>query len=393
MEKGILFVDDEDNIINALKRTFMLSGYRIFFAANGKCGLEILDREKIDLVISDFKMPEMDGTLFLKKVKEKYPHIIRIILSGFIDQKEIVQATCDGIAKSYLTKPWDNDKLKKQISHLFTIYDAINCEEVLKIVRNIEQLPVLPSLYYKVLKLINEDKEIHEISGMIQKEPSYVSKILKIVNSAFYGGEIGSIKQALVFLGRNTIKDIIIYSELFDYLKFEEINGFTPEMLWEHFHLCNKITHLLYEKKYLKRIPEQYHSIGLLHDIGKILIAKYSHTYFRNIIEKWMTASHLSIVDTENSIIGTAHTNLGAYLFDWWNLPEYMIEVCLYHHNPLCEKNQYKELCCLVHIADIFSWKVLSCEQGRAVDESIYNFLNMSEDSVMTEIKKIKKPE
>lgn len=107
----ILFVDDEASILSALRRLFRPHGYRILTAESGAAGLEILSKEKVDMVVSDVRMPEMDGTAFLEKVNAGWPGTVRILLTGYAD----MSTTADAIGKSdifcYVSKPWDGDEL------------------------------------------------------------------------------------------------------------------------------------------------------------------------------------------------------------------------------------------------------------------------------------------
>ena len=86
----ILFVDDEQNVLRSLKRLLYDESWNLFFADSGPKGLEILNQENVDLVVSDVRMPGMDGVAFLKEVKKVYPHIIRIFLSGYADHQAVV---------------------------------------------------------------------------------------------------------------------------------------------------------------------------------------------------------------------------------------------------------------------------------------------------------------
>ena len=108
----LLFVDDEQNILSSLKRLFRPIGYRILLANNGQDGLDVLKKEKIDLVISDMRMPQMDGAEFLSKVKKHWPDTIRILLTGYADISATVEAINSGQIFKYVSKPWnDNDLL------------------------------------------------------------------------------------------------------------------------------------------------------------------------------------------------------------------------------------------------------------------------------------------
>lgn len=107
----LLLVDDEPSILSALRRLFRPHGYRIFIAESGAAGLEILAKEHIDLVISDMRMPEMDGAAFLKQVRERWPQVMRILLTGYADITSTVAAINQGEIYRYIAKPWDDAEM------------------------------------------------------------------------------------------------------------------------------------------------------------------------------------------------------------------------------------------------------------------------------------------
>jgi DNA-binding NtrC family response regulator len=111
----ILIVDDEENILNSLKRLFRKEPYEILTAMNGEEGLKILDDHQVNLIISDLKMPEMNGIEFLKKVKERDSLPLRIMLTGHADLKSVLDAVDQGEVYRFLLKPWDDEELKMTI--------------------------------------------------------------------------------------------------------------------------------------------------------------------------------------------------------------------------------------------------------------------------------------
>lgn len=108
---SLLLVDDEAGILASLRRLFRPHGYRIFTAGSGADGLAILEREAIDLVISDMRMPEMDGATFLKAVRQRWPHTLRILLTGYADIGSTVSAINEGEIYRYIAKPWDDTEM------------------------------------------------------------------------------------------------------------------------------------------------------------------------------------------------------------------------------------------------------------------------------------------
>lgn len=114
---ALLFVDDEVNVLSSLKRLFRPLGYRIFTAESGMLALEVMEREKIDLVISDMRMPQMNGAQFLQKVNERWPETIRILLTGYAEIGATIDAINKGHIYRYISKPWEDNDIVLSIQH------------------------------------------------------------------------------------------------------------------------------------------------------------------------------------------------------------------------------------------------------------------------------------
>lgn len=119
----LLLVDDEANILSALKRLLRSSGYQILTATSGQEALQLLPQHPVDLVISDQRMPHMTGVDFLRQVKTLYPDTIRIVLSGYTELDSVTSAINEGAIYKFLTKPWEDDQLKAHITEALRIKD------------------------------------------------------------------------------------------------------------------------------------------------------------------------------------------------------------------------------------------------------------------------------
>jgi len=117
--RTLLLVDDEANIVAALKRIFRADGYRILTANSGPEGLEILKDNRVDVIISDQRMPNMTGVEFLRQAKKRYPATVRIVLSGYTELQSITDAINEGAIYKFLTKPWDDEQLRANIAEAF----------------------------------------------------------------------------------------------------------------------------------------------------------------------------------------------------------------------------------------------------------------------------------
>ena len=122
--RNLLILDDEPNILRSIKRLLRRDGYRIHLAETAEAALRVLAMHEIQVVLSDQRMPEMNGTEFLSRVKDMYPETIRIVLSGYTDIDSVTDAINRGSIYKFLTKPWDDEQLREQIRQAFLHYEA-----------------------------------------------------------------------------------------------------------------------------------------------------------------------------------------------------------------------------------------------------------------------------
>jgi response regulator RpfG family c-di-GMP phosphodiesterase len=148
--ESLLFVDDESSILSSLRRLFRSLGYTIYVAESGQQGLEILKQHPVDLVISDMRMPEMDGAAFLEQVEKKYPDTVRILLTGFSDIASTIDAINKGKIYRYISKPWEDAEIT------LTVRQALQTK---KLEREKYQLTVQVQRQYAELKDLNENLE------------------------------------------------------------------------------------------------------------------------------------------------------------------------------------------------------------------------------------------
>lgn len=159
---AVLCVDDEVSILNALKRLLRREKYRVITANSAQEALDIIEKQKIQVVISDQRMPVMDGVAFLKKVKERHPDIIRITLTGYTDVDSIREAVNQGHIYKFLLKPWNDDNLILEIRQAFQQYDLVAANRNLnrKVMAQNEELRRLNENLEKLVKERTQDLEI-----------------------------------------------------------------------------------------------------------------------------------------------------------------------------------------------------------------------------------------
>jgi len=227
----------------------------------------------------------------------------------------------------------------------------------------IKDLPTLPPVLDQITKMIEDENSTpKQIAEIIAKDQVLSAKVLKMVNSPVYGfpRRINTIQHALVLLGFNVIKGIIISTTVFDVMSQAMVG------LWEHSLGCATISKIIAEEVGLKD-PEEFAVAGLLHDIGKVVIA-IQLPEEKEKIGKLVVEEDISFFEAEKKVLGFAHDRVNSWLADHWNLPLQTKVALTYHHNP-GSAEFYQEFAKVVHVAD-FITKVL--ELGNSGDDQLH---------------------
>ncbi len=380
MLKTILFVDDELQTLRSIIELFMDTEYEVITANSGREALNILENKKVDVIVSDMKMPKMNGYELLSQVKKRFPHIVRIILSELAEERIVFDALQKNIAKLHILKPWENNVIVETIEKVFQIeYVLKDNKNVLKLINNAEELPTIKMSYQKIISVIENDEEIYKIVDAIECDNSIVIKLLHIVNSSYYAIKTGSIKRAVAYLGLDNIKNIVIASAFIDGLTFNSKDNERLEKLWEHAFISNRIISIVYNEFLNKKIPEAEMNAGLLSNVGIIFMIHSFHDKYMEIFDE-AEIQHISIIDLENKAFGTNHQEIGGYLLQWWDIPLPIVEASLYHHNPFDKNIINKQIVYAAHIAEKYAWDILGENYYIGFDEKVFDELKIDKE-------------
>lgn len=378
MGKRILIVDDEVQILKSLTRAFFDTDYEIFTADGGLDALDLLEREEIDLVISDMRMPLLDGYELLSKIKERYPNIIRIILSGYSEEATIFKAILHNVAKFYILKPWSNEKLLQYISQIFETEDLLKSKDLMLLINNLEKIPTIEASYQHILSMIEKDEDTGYISSEIEKDFAISSKLLQIANSAYYGVQTGSVKHATVYLGLQNLKSLIYSTSILNTFQASSLQDQqSVKDLWTHAMLTNKILHYIYEVFLGKKLPEAASSAGLLHNIGALILMLNYFPEYVSMISK-ARIDQADLLGMEREAFQITHQETGGYLIGWWELPFPIVEAALFHHRPLENNIMNKEVVAAVHIAQHYAFVKMGDPIVSAFYPEVFDFLGIS---------------
>ena len=212
VNKSILFIDDDEMILKALKLRLRRQRklWDMHFAPGSKAAFEALQGRDFDVVVCDFYMPERSGIEVLKQVREQHPKSVRIMLSGSSEESTTVQAL--QVAHKFMLKPFDFESLKAMIAEVFDLQGLVNNPAIRAIVGQSEGLPTLPTIYQELNSAtLNPEVSAADIAKIVKKDMALSAKVLKMVNSAYFGPaqRITSIERAIAFLGTRLIRNLV----------------------------------------------------------------------------------------------------------------------------------------------------------------------------------------
>ena len=220
-------------------------------------------------------------------------------------------------------------------------------EDIQKKLKNVQTLPTIPPIVTKLNEMVeDENTTAFQLGEVIETDQVLTSKLLKMVNSSFFGfpKRISTVSNAIVLLGFNVIKTLIVTSSIFEVMQASDLG------LWEHSLGCATAAGILSKKRNIPN-PEEISTAGLIHDLGKIVIKAELPDEYNKILDIVKERS-IPIREAELEVLGVSHETIASWLISNWNLPARLIIPVEYHHHPN-EAKEYKNIAAICHFADI----------------------------------------
>jgi HD-like signal output (HDOD) protein/CheY-like chemotaxis protein len=359
----ILFVDDEIIMLESLSRSLrpMRKEWDCKFAGSGKEALSILSEKDFDLVVSDMRMPEMDGAELLAKIKHSHPGTMRFVLSGQAEERVFLRSL--GSMHQFLAKPCDFDVLRSAINRGVSLRNYLNSNgQIKKLLLEVDSLPSLPDVYCKLMaELESPDSSLETIGDIISQDVGMTSKILQVANSGFFGysQKVSSPLQAVQILGMDLIQNLVLTYEIFSKLGEFKAGKTIFDRIWKHSIDVAGTSMLLAREEGVDSETENFSfTAGLLHEIGKIVLLLNFPEKFKEFLEVKLRSRGQSNCELEEEVFGLSHAKIGAHLVGLWGLPDPIVEAILFHETPgECATAALSPLT-FVHVANAFEEKV-----------------------------------
>lgn len=374
MKRKILFVDDEQNVLDGF-RTMLHSKrkeWKCRFVLTSQEALELVDKERFDVVIADMRMPGMDGADFLKEVAKRQPDTVRMILSGYSEMQALLKSV--RYAHQFLSKPCNSDTIIETIRRVTDLSGILLDESVRGIVSQIDSLPAIPDVYVRISRELEQaEPDIKRIGQLVERDAGMCATLMKVVNSSFFGffETVSSPVRAVTLLGTQTVKGLILGVHLLEELDTSMINGYSVDKLWQHTlqtgYLAKTIASMETSDD---SFIESCFIAGMLHDVGKLIFVTQMEAMYAPVLNA-VRAEGGPIYLFEKNGMGVSHAEVGAYLLGLWGFRKEVVEAVHGHHVPQ-DYGEGVTAALVVHLAN-----TLQHELGHPETDFVYSPLNM----------------
>ncbi|MFA5985407.1 MAG: response regulator [Methylococcaceae bacterium] len=351
----LLFVDNEDNVLDGIRRLLRRQAYpwELLFATSAEAAIVLMEAQPIDVLVTDMRMPAMQGDELLRYTAKHYPSTARLVLSAAInlsDNANILQ-----YAHQCLTKPCEADALRKAIDASLQTLQLIHAPRIRAALGDITRIPSMPRVYQELETAIQNQATSHkEIANIFASDMALSAKLLQLVNSSFFGlsRRISKLDDAVILLGFERLRGLVLCNYVFEaFHSPPDCCNVSIDYLWKNAFTTAKLARAISVAEHEQLDgPDQAYLSGLMHNLGLLLFATKMPKKLQLVINK-LADDTTQALTLEQQILGATHAEAGAYLLSLWTLPPRIIEGVLFQHQPMLLNNNLFCSVTAVHIA------------------------------------------
>jgi len=370
-------------VLRGIERSLrgMRREWQVEFQPGGAQALEAMEREPFDVVISDMRMPGMDGAHLLEQVKQRFPRTVRMALSGQSDKATILRSL--GPTHQYLSKPCDVEELKQKLKRALSLRDLLDNAILKEVVSRLAAVPSLPRLWRELSHYLQSGGDsIAEAGRIVSQDIGMTTKVLQLVNSAFLGApvQISSAARAAARIGLDDLRTLALSLGLFT--PFEGSPTLAEEMdcvqkqSWQCAEAARAIA---LAEECAPNVVEAAYTAGFLHKIGKLVLALACSVDYEAFLRA-KANEQLPAGELEYRIFGASHDQVGAYLLGLWGLPQSIVEAVAWHHQPSQAQPSAFSPLIAVHVGAAIQHRLghtLSSEDNIGVDQALLDHLGL----------------
>jgi HD-like signal output (HDOD) protein len=353
--KRVLFVDDEVHVLDALRRMlrYMRREWDTEFVLSGGDALERLAARPFDVVVSDMRMPRMDGARLLEEVRRKFPATVRIVLSGHCDHEAVLRMV--KVAHQFLAKPCDSEAIATAVMRACRLAGRLSDPWHRELVSRVACVPSSASARAQLAsELEAAEPSMERVGEIVAGDVGATAKLLQLVSSNFFGSPRASSDPVrwAGWLGIDTIQRLVLREEAVHTLAAGSPANSCLEALSAHSrHVARCAKALMESEASAAMLTDQAYLAGLLHDIGLFILAEHLP---QRVAAVWTSSAQMraSAWESECATFGAAHADIGGCLLAVWGAPDAIVDATLLHHTPALSSEATFGVLTAVHVAN-----------------------------------------
>lgn len=314
--RRILFVDDEAQLLDGLKKALRpwRQAWQVELAVGGQAACDALDQTPYDAVVSDARMPEVDGEAVLNYALKTQPKAVRLVLSGQVDAKSGHRLAA--VAHQFLAKPSPAAAIIAAVEDTCRMRDDLTDERLRSVVAAIGALPISPATYHRITSIVDSPSaSLDEVAAVLSDNVAMSATLLRLVSSAYFGlpRKVNSVREAAAYLGLEAVREVVLLMEVFS----EPDSLGLLEEVQRRGLIRSRLARLIAEGSPMTSLASE---AALLADLGIYVMALrmpqvYSGLWSRHVNER------IPLIKLELAAFGTTHERVGASLLGLWNIP------------------------------------------------------------------------
>ncbi len=356
MKLSILFVDDDVNLLRGLRRVLhkQREDWDITFLDSPVEALKLLDAQRFDVVVSDMRMPELDGASLLSEVERRHPGTIRVVLSGYTEEKSVLRTI--GPTHQYLAKPCNTDDIVSLLDRTLALKAMLRSEPLRDLATSLHNLPSPSDLYLRITaEMRKEASSLRNIAELIGADVAMTAEVLRITNSAYFslGSRVHDVFQAVRLLGLETVRALVLQVGIFrQFDKSPEHAAVLRDLDSYGLSVATLARRIAREEGLSENLRDQAFCAGMLACIGTLVFFDAEPLKTREILRRAEEGEDLAALERE--VFGASQAELGGYLLGLWGFNNAVVEAVLYQNKPsACVYADRSSLTC-VHLARAF---------------------------------------
>lgn len=349
--------------------------WRMTHVAGAGEALAAFDDNAIDVVIGGLA----EGGLF-RELEESHPKTVRFVVAEIAQQKEVMGLV--SVVHQFISLPCEARVFRDAVNRACHMEEAMRKEKIGRIIGRMDNLPALPDLYLELVERMRDPEcSIDQIGEIVARDISMTARILKLVNSAFFGlrRQVSSPNEAVNYLGMDAIKALVLSINAFAKYENCSLGGIALEPLWNHSLLTAGFAKAVASAKRGGTFhAEDAFVAGMLHDAGKLVLAANFSAEYSEVVAS-IPEGEEGLLAAEERTFGANHAEIGGHLLALWGLPDAIVDAVTWHHQPQrCANQSFGPLVC-VHTANVWAHEEAESEPSMSIDDEYIDALGCAD--------------